>query len=285
MNNITKIFWDLSNHCKSECSYCPVSLRGGDRPNETNEYVRIIKLLIENYSSMNRSIEWIFNGGEPLDMENIVTLLKLCRENGKSMTLNTNGGKLWVDWWAIEPYVDNLILTYHYWQNPALIDFIISIWKKQNKNLSVGVPIRPQFFDYDINRALEIEIKHKLIVGKNILYKFAREDAGMYDYNDQQLRIISGDEYLVEQKIEYDTITWQEKHEELYSTNPVFTGKKCNAGIEYLYISHEGWASGSKCRNHPLGNIWADGWLPPKTSQTCTMQACVDPLDQLITKF
>ena len=126
MNNlITHIHWDLNDFCKSECSYCPTRLRGGAEPPETKDYVRVANLLIDAYKNMGREITWSFDGGEPLDMNDIVVLLKLCRTNGKYMELTTNGGKLWMDWWAIEPYVDKLNLTYHYWQNPSLINYII----------------------------------------------------------------------------------------------------------------------------------------------------------------
>jgi len=287
MNNITKIIWNLNNHCKSECYYCPVSLRGGDRPRETDDYLRIANLLIENYKSLDRIIDWEFNGGEPLDMDNIVTLLKLCKENGNSMTLHTNGGKLWIDWWAIEQYVDNLNLSFHYWQNKSLVHYIIETFLKKGKMIKVSVPIRPEFFDYDINTAIELEIKYGIIIGKSVLYKSARKEEGQYPYTDEQLAIMSGEitSHLVQEKEYFETTTWHQRHAEKYETNPIYLGKFCNAGIEYLNISHEGWVMGSACRNQPLGNIWNDNWQPPTQAQVCTMQACVDTEDQKITKF
>ena len=193
MNNlITKIIWNLNDYCESECSYCPITLRGGAEPPETKDYIRVANLIIENYSKMNRSIDWVFNGGEPLDMNDIVILLKLCRSNGNSMELNTNGGKLWMDWWAIEPYVDKLNLTYHYWQNPALIKYIIETFQEKNKIFNVSVPIRPTNFEEDMDRIKSIETNHKIKVSKHILYKNATQDAGMFNYTRDQLYIISG---------------------------------------------------------------------------------------------
>lgn len=302
MNNITKIIWNLSNYCRSECSYCPESLRGGDRPRETSEYIRVSDILINNYKTLGRTIQWTFNGGEPLDMENIVTLLKLCRENGELMTLHTNGGRLWMDWWAIEPYVDNLILTFHYWQNPALINYIIEVFMKKSKKINVSVPIRPNFFDYDINSALMIELKYGITVGKNVLYKNARKEEGQFAYTSEQLAIMNGvvpaktppieikkeiveSAPLVKEKKHFENTTWKQRHTDNYNNNPVYTGKNCNAGIEYLHISHDGWAFGSNCKNQPLGNIFTQDWQPPNHSQICTMQACIDKQDQMLTKF
>ena len=317
MNNlITDIHWDLNDYCKSECSYCPTRLRGGPEPHETKDYVRVANLLIDAYTTMGRQINWTFNGGEPLDMDDIVVLLKLCRTNGTSLTLNTNGGKLWMDWWAIEPYVDNLILTYHYWQNPNLMKYIIDTFQNKNKKFSVTVPIRPDGFEEDMARAKEIETNHNIKVNRSSLYNYADRGAGMFNYTRDQLYLMSGmtppkppppkppappvpivkpivvvppppppPPPLVKEQIKEQTTTWIERHQEKINTNPVYTGQLCNVGIEKLIITHQGWVSGSDCGNQPLGNIWNDGWLPPTGPQVCTMQACVSKSDQKITKF
>jgi organic radical activating enzyme len=301
-NLITDIIWHLNDHCKSECSYCPISLQGAAEIPETPDYLRVARLLIDSYNQMGRSIKWTFNGGEPLDMNDIVTLLKLCRENSQSMTLHTNGGRLWVDWWAIEPYVDNLKLTYHYWQNPALIKYIIDTFRNKNKSFTVLVPIRPNFFDQDIERALDIERQHGIVVGKTVLYKDARGDSTMFPYTKEQLAIMSGAKIvketpdkikkeaiktasLVKEKEYVDSTTWDERYKKTYNSNPSYAGQLCNVGIERLNISHQGWVSGSDCNNQPLGNIWHENWQPPNAPQQCTMIACISKSDQQITKF
>jgi organic radical activating enzyme len=291
----TRITWNLNDYCESECSYCPVHLRGGSEPPETKDYLRIANLLIDTYRNQNRTIDWIFNGGEPLDMKDIVTLLKLCRQNGNSMTLHTNGGKLWMDWWAIEPYVDNLHLTFHYWQNPSLISYIIDTFTAKSKSFKVYAPIRPEYFDEDIERTLKIEQVHNIVVGKSVLYHHASRDGGMFNYTKEQLAIMSGVKIvkketiqtasLVVEKQKHETVPFVQRLKETISTNPSYTGKLCNVGIEFLNISHTGWATGSDCNNQPLGNIWHDGWKPPMQPQICTMQACMSPSDRSITKF
>jgi len=291
----TRITWHLNDYCESECSYCPTHLRGGAEPPETADYLRIANLLIDTYRNQNRTIDWIFNGGEPLDMKDIVTLLKLCRQNGNSMTLHTNGGKLWMDWWAIEPYVDDLHLTYHYWQNPSLISYIIDAFTAKSKSYKVFVPVRPDHFDEDIERALKIEQEHGIVVGKSVLYNHASRDGGMFNYTKEQLAIMSGVKIikketvqtapLVVEKQKHETVTYVQRLKETIASNPSYTGKLCNVGIEFLNISHTGWAMGSDCNNQPLGNIWHEGWRPPMQPQICTMQACMSPSDQRITKF
>jgi organic radical activating enzyme len=302
---ITKIYWNLSDHCKAECDYCPTHFRGGELIHETPDYLRVAKLLIDSYSAQGRIIDWEFDGGEPLDLDDPVTLLKLCRENGLSMKLHTNGGRLWLDWWAIEPYVDNLHLSYHYWQNPALVKYIVDTFQKKGKQFHVSIPIRPDHFEEDMARVNVVESDHGITVGKAVLYKNADRTGGMFNYNSEQLAIMSGVKIakirevqpppvveeiikqapLVKEKVVFETTTWNERYKETYSKNPVYTGQLCNVGVEHLRISHGGWVAGSNCNNQPLGNIWDEGWAPPSTPQVCTMLACVDSSDQKITKF
>ena len=56
-------------------------------------------------------------------------------------------------------------------------------------------------------------------------------------------------------------------------------------GIEFLNIGPQGWVSGSQCNNEPLGNIWHEGWNPPRGPQKCGMIVCEFPSDRKITKF
>jgi organic radical activating enzyme len=285
MNNLkTQIFWNLSNYCKSECSYCPTALRGGDVPKDVEEYKRIAQLIIDNYKNMGRTIEWTINGGEPLDIDYLPSFLKLCRENGDRLSLHTNGGKLWMDWWAIEPHVDYLHLSYHYWQQPSLIKYIVQTFQKNNKHFDVVVPMRPDYFDADLERALEIENEFGIIVSKSILYNNADPVGGMFPYTAQQLRIMRGEELVIEQQ-HFESTTHDERYQSTYNSNPSFTGQLCNAGIERLNIGHMGWVSGSDCNNIPLGNIWDAGWTAPTSGQRCGMISCISASDQQITKF
>ena len=284
MNNITKIEWHLTDYCSARCSYCPTVLWGGPKPRESKDYRDKMQVILDHYTNMGRKIEIVFNGGEPLEAD-IVPLIKMCKEYDAHVTLHTNGGKLWMDWWAIEPYVDNLILTYHYWQNPKLIRYILDTFINKNKKFTIGVPIRPNHFDDDIARALEIEIDYKIVVGKNALYNDARPEGGIFPYSNTQLDIMTGTKHLVEVKHKFENTTWQERRDEQIHTSPAYQGKICNVGIERLYIWHNGYATGSRCNINTLGFIWKEGWVPPSQPVTCVYSSCVFPDDQLITKF
>jgi hypothetical protein len=285
MSNLrTQISWMLHDHCTSECSYCPTRLRGGPIPKGILDYMAVTSKLIDHYDSLERKINWTFGGGEPLDMFDFPMMLKLCKERGGNVELTTNGGKLWLDWWAIEPHIDQLHLTYHYWQNPNLIRFIIQAFHKANKHIKVIVPMRPDHFEEDLTRALAIESEFNIIVSKAVLYNEADRAFGMFFYDDRQIGIMLGKESVQERKQDRK-ITVAERFEKAVYVSPSYTGQLCNLGIERLTISHTGWVRGSNCNTTQFGNIWEHDFALPTSPQRCVMVSCIDGLDQQITKF
>lgn len=280
----TKIFWQINNYCTGGCSYCPTNFWGGAEPRIFTDYLDAANIIIGHYKELGRVIDWTFTGGEPLEFFEFPSLLKLCKENEGTIDLTTNGGKLWLDWWAIEPHVDTLNLTYHYWQNPKLIDFIITAFQKNNKQINVSVPIRPDFFDEDMNRINDTVNEYNIHVHKQILYKQASSMIGMFDYTIEQLEILFGVDWVDNNVRNKKEPTFEEKNIKLVFESPTYTGKLCNVGIESLRISSDGWISGSSCNNSHLGNIWKNYELP-KGPSICKMQSCTDGEDQKITKF
>jgi MoaA/NifB/PqqE/SkfB family radical SAM enzyme len=288
----TVIHWTLNNYCAAQCDYCPTHSRGGLEPHETADYIRITNLLIEHYTkTLNRQISWVINGGEPLDTNDIAVILKLFKTNGKSVTLHTNGGRLWMDWWALEPYVDHLILTFHYWQNPALIKYIVQTFTAKNKPIQLTAPIRPSHVKEDLARVERLEQEMDYKISKTLLYINGDPSAGLLRYNEDDLRSIDKSNGTLEegvssldQKDYYDSTTWDDRYNDTYTNNPVYSGQYCNAGIERLYIDANGWVMGSTCNNISLGNIFKS-FNAPQGPQKCGMLACVNSDDQQITKF
>jgi MoaA/NifB/PqqE/SkfB family radical SAM enzyme len=246
--------------------------------------MEVTKKIIDHYDALGRKIDWTFGGGEPLDMFDFPMMLKLCKEQGGTIDLTTNGGRLWLDWWAIEPHIDTLHLSYHYWQNPNLVRFIIQAFQKAGKHIDIMVPMRPNYFDDDLARALAVESEFNIVVSKCVLYKEAEQAIGMYPYTEEQLRIMRGEDLVQEYNHEQET-TFGERHEERVNANPSYTGMLCNLGIEKLTISHTGWVRGSNCNSPLFGNIWNGTLGLPTGPERCVMMACVDGSDQQITKF
>lgn len=280
----TEIFWNLTNYCTSDCSYCPSHLKYGSEPKHISEYLKIAKKLIDQYKLLNRKINWIFSGGELLELFDFPELLKLCKTSEGTIDITTNGGKIWLDWWAIEPYVDTLHLSYHYWQNSNLIKFIFQIFKKNNKQIEISVPLRPgENFYEDLKRAESISEELEFDIKKIPLYKDGSYMLGFLNYSDEQYEIMFGKEWL--ENFKTPLKTFKDISIEIRDSSPSFTGKLCNVGIEKLSISHDGWVSGSSCNNLHLGNIWNDNFQLPTGPTTCKMMSCSDASDQKITKF
>ena len=281
----TKVFWEMTNHCTAGCSYCPAKFWGGEKPRTYGDYYTAGKTIIDHYASLGRYIDWTFTGGELLEIIDFPLILKLCKENNGTTEITTNGGTQWLDWWVIEPYVDDLHLTYHYWQNPNLIKFILQTFSKKNKSCRVTIPIRHNGFEEDLSRADTIEQEHGLTVTRSILYQEADSSIGMLGYSESQLERLFGVEWVdlnVRKKIK---LTHKEEFQQLLNINPSYTGKLCNVGIEFLRINNAGWVSGSFCNTAHLGNLWNGTLQLPNGPQPCKMLSCINLEDQKITKF
>jgi hypothetical protein len=55
---------------------------------------------------------------------------------------------------------------------------------------------------------------------------------------------------------------------------PSYTGLGCYTGIDYLYISHKGYTSGSDCGGRDIGNVFDENWTAPNKVFTCNMNYC-----------
>jgi len=182
----TKIIWTIYSYCKSRCSYCPSQNWNANKPDDVEKYLQFVKYTNTHYGKMGRSIDWYFDGGEPLDFIEFSKILKECKTENNNIEVNTNGGSLWMDWWTLEPYVDKLNLSYHYWQNPSLINYIIEMFLEKKKSIKLIVPIRADYFQNDYNRALDLENRYKIVVSKQYLNN--------EDYSDDQKIILLGKE-------------------------------------------------------------------------------------------
>ena len=284
---ITNIGWQVTDYCTGGCSYCHAKNWGGPEPRDIKDYIRVTEKLIKHYTSIGRTIHWNFDGGDPLEIFEFPKVLKMCKEADGEIILNTAGGKLWLDWWAWEPYVDHLNLTFHYWQNPNLIKFVIQNFKAKNKTFNVSVPIRHDYFDADIERADAIASELGIGINKTPLYVDGQQWAGLHKYTDEQLEVFFGKKVVVE-KIEEREMTFVQRFEKVANSSPVYSGWLCNVGIDKLNIGATGWTSGSDCNNDPMGNIFDEGINEiklPNGPQMCKMQSCMSDADQLITKF
>jgi organic radical activating enzyme len=280
----TDIHWELNNYCTGGCSYCPSRFWGGEKPESITEFVKVARTIIDHYDGLGRKIDWHFSGGEPLEFFDLPEVMKLCKQADGTIELFTNGGKLWLDWFAVEPNVDKLHLTYHYWQNPNLVKFIIQAFQKKSKPFNIMVPIRTDYFDADWSRASELEQEFGIEIKRLPLYKEAAMDQGLYPYTEEQLVRLFGKEWVEARKQEVPK-TFQEVRQEIISISPSFTGKRCNVGIERLHIGHNGYTYTTDCGIKGCGNVWNGTLDLPKEPTICNRSVCASGADQAITKF
>lgn len=280
----TKIDWELNTYCTGGCSYCPSKFWGGEKPESLDKFFQLASHIINHYNKLGRKIDWRFTGGEPLEFFDLPAVMKMCKENEGTIELQTNGGKMWLDWFAIEPHVDRLDLTYHYWQNPNLIRFIIQAFHKKNKTFNISVPLRPDHFDEDLSRLKAIEDEFGISPLKMPLYKDAHQDYGLFPYTREQLTVIFGEQW-VEDHFREKLPTREEIVQHRLETSPVFTGMWCNIGIEKLVISYDGWVKASHCNTLHCGNVWKGTLILPIGPTRCVRQSCMNGDDQQITKF
>lgn len=277
------IHWELNNYCTGGCSYCPSKFWGGGKTEEILKFLNVANKIISHYTSIGRSINWTFTGGEPLEFFDLPQLLKLCKNNNGTVELFTNGGKLLLDWFALEPNIDRLNLTYHYWQNFNIIKYIIQTFKNKNKEFNISVPIRLAQFDDDWDRAIRIETEFNIPVSKTPLYIDAASEMGLYRYNKEQLEKLFGKEWVLKN---YDKPlpTFRERREIIVNASPSFTGMLCNVGIDKLTINDRGFVSGSSCGISDFGNIWNDTLTLPIGPTYCNRSVCAAGSDQDIIK-
>lgn len=284
MNKQVEIYWEVTNYCKGECSYCPSKFWGKPISKSITEYITAAKNIIEHYEKLGIEIRWHFNGGEPLDFFDFPELLKLCSQHSSSINLESSGGKMWLNWWAVEPYITHLKLNIHYWQNLNLIKFIIQVFKEKNKKINICAPIRHDYFDIDLQRVKDIENEFNIKIKKFPLYLNNEYIAGLYPYTKTQLEVFFDKEYIGKTLDFKKNMSFAEKNQVAMTSNPSYTGWKCSTGLENLYIDSEGWMNGSHCGNTSFGNIFASFELPIEP-QVCKMISCISDRDQKITKF
>lgn len=279
---ITSIYWTITNSCKSACTYCPSRIWGGPDPRHIEQYLNFANYAIKHFDTLGRIVNWTFNGGEPLDIFDFPQLLKCCKRSENKIELHSNGGHLWLDWWAIEPYVDILNLTCHKWQNISLVNYVIDLFLKKQKQINVIVPITHNNFDSDYNTAIQLEDKFSISVNKQLLIQNMDPILGYYPYTDEQFSKING---IIPQKNMLGEKTFLEHQESLIKVSPSFSGMRCNEALEKLSISAEGYISGASCGNTHMGNIFEENFMLVEEPQYCKMQYCFNPEDQKILKF
>lgn len=270
-----EVHWHLTDKCNTGCEYCPSRYRAGINKRTTDEYLSVIeKLQASRYKHAN-SIKWKIGGGEPLHFTNLNILLRKIKSMPSFVRLDTSGGETWFDLIETKEYVDEYRLTHHDWQNISVVNFIDDFCKETNKKLKVLVPLAPgKIFE---KRDLIKEFNSNGISAKEqILYNDAQIGNIWSGYSVIDVNRILGrpDDWVPPPPVPPPPPVYLDPRIPPVDNTPSYTGLGCYAGIDHIYISHKGYASGSECGGRDIGNVFDANWIAPGEIFTCNMNYC-----------
>lgn len=267
-----EIYWHLTDQCSTNCEYCHSKYRAGTNKRTTEEYLNVIeKLQVSRYKNA-RSIKWKISGGEPLQFPSLNQLLKKIKSQPSYVRLDTSGGSTWFDLIETKQYVDQYRLTHHHWQNESVLNFIIDFCGEHQKKLDVIVPLYPGRILEDREKIKKLEAAG-VIVYESIL---RNEHGGDYSgYSKVDINRIHGrpDDWVqpIEEPKEPVYVDMAKAPED---DTPSYTGLGCYAGVDYIYISHKGYAAGSDCGGRDMGNVFLGDWTAPDAAFSCCVNYC-----------
>lgn len=271
-----EIHWHLTDKCNTGCEYCPSRYRAGTNKRTTDEYLTVIEKLQTSRYKHAKSIKWKIGGGEPLHFTNLNILLRKIKSMPSVVRLDTSGGETWFDLLETKEYVDEYRLTHHDWQNISVVNFIDDFCREYNKKLNVIVILTPgKIFE---KRELIKDLKSNGISAKEqILYDDTQVGGSIWSgYSVIDVNRILGrpDDWVPPPPEPERPPVYMDPRVPPVDDTPSYTGLGCYTGIDYLYISHKGYTSGSDCGGRDIGNVFDSNWTAPSEVFTCNMNYC-----------
>jgi len=275
-----EIHWHLTDKCNIGCEYCPSRYRAGTNKRTTDEYLAVIEKLQTSRYKHAKSIKWKIGGGEPLHFTNLNILLRKIKSMPSFVRLDSNGGETWFNLIETKDYVDQYRITHHDWQNISVLNFIIDFCKENNKQLQVIVPLIPGKI-FEKRELIETLRADGVSAKEQILYNDAKIGDYWVGYSRIDINRINNlpDNWEPPPEVAYEP-TYEDPRVPPIDDTPSYTGLGCYAGIDYLYISHKGYTSGSDCGGRDIGNVFAENWTAPAEVFTCNMNYCRSDSDR-----
>ena len=273
--NRAEIHWKLNSYCEFDCVYCPGKYRAGNLDKTLDQYLDVVKQLQDTRYKYCDTINWFIGGGEPLHFPNLNLLLKEIKSKPSTIRLDTSGGDNWFSIMEIFNYIDHVRLTHHYWQNTTVLDYIIDMCKEQDKKINVIVPLASGKINE--SRAKIADLVAQGIKAEELILE--EETGGFWNgYTSKDINLIK---YLPEDYVEPPAEPVSNYVDlSVRDGSPVYTGKLCYAGVDWISIGHRGFASASNCGGRPIGNVFEPGWTAPSEPFPCSMIQCRDHQDR-----
>ena len=276
MNKIpeAKVYWHLTDQCEMSCDYCPIRYRANTNKRTNDQYLAVIEKLQASRYQHAESIRWVIDGGEPLSFPGLTLLLRKIKEKPSYLKLNTSGLNSWFNLIETAEYVDHYKLTHHHWQNESVLNFIVDFCKENNKKLNIVVPLNPGRILEDREKVQSL-VDQGLDAKEKILYTDTKSGEFWAGYSRIDInRILKRADDYVEPPAVYSPPVYVDLSKPPTDDSPSYTGLGCYAGVDDIYISHKGFASGSDCGGRDMGNVFDAEWLAPAGPFACPMNYC-----------
>jgi len=275
-----EVHWHLTDKCNTGCDYCPSKYRAGTNKRTTDEYLAVIEKLQTSRYIHAKSIKWKIGGGEPLHFTNLNILLRKIKSMPSFVRLDTNGGETWFDLLETKDYIDQYKLTHHDWQNISVVNFIDDFCKENNKILDVIVPLIPGKI-FEKRKLIQELIDNGISAHEQVLFNDARQGDFWNMYSTVDINRIIGrpDDWAPEPTVNSEPV-YEDPRIPPIDNTPSYTRLGCYAGIDHLYISHKGYASGSQCGGRDIGNVFDNNWVAPSQVFSCNMNYCRSDIDR-----
>jgi hypothetical protein len=277
----THVQWILGNRCNYKCSYCHEMFRMGDRAFLTEEaLLETCKDIIYHYDDLGRDVVFEFIGGEPTLFGRISEIGKRLSNHPTNIVLKTNGSAD-LDWWReSKPFLGKVIISAH--KEFCDIDHLMRVVELlQDDTDSYPTPVEVLFPVTNRTESWNWGMKNlrlfrsKYGVGDiQLLYSnFARGSNMFLPYRKEMW-----DEYNQLYNIKPEVIS---PTPVVMRDQPIFTGRRCYAGIDTLTIDADGNVRRGWCGEDGLvGNIYELPVAWPTDPIICQKAICGNGFDQ-----
>lgn len=270
-----EVSWFINAHCKMQCSYCQPEFKSGSLDKTLDQYLAVIEKLQQTRYKHHSKIFWKIGGGEPLHFPHLSSILKKMRERPCIIRLDTSGDNSYFSAYGILNLIDRLKLTYHSWQNNDIVEFILEHCQEKNVEVSIVVPLTPGQI-YESRAKVEHFKQQGYVCNEQVLY----------EPNGQLYRGYSNiDLNRIHRRPDNETI---KPVAPIYidlsvinDIDPVYIGKPCYAGVDWLHINPKGFASYSQCGGRSEHyNVFNPDWQPPDNHFPCNVIQCKNEKDR-----
>lgn len=276
----SEVTWTINSHCKFQCSYCLPEDKNGAVEHSIEQYLTVVDKIQRAHYQHHAQIHWTIGGGEPLHYPHLNLLLKKIKSRPAKVTVVTSGDDSWFSIYGILNYIDSLVLTYHPWQNYDVFDFILEQCQEKNISVQILVPLAPGKI-HESRLVVERYLSLGYQCQEQVLQDIDRQPHQEYSRIDINRINYQADDYEPEP---VDPNAPNPYHVSLSVVNdqdPVYTGRPCYAGVDWMSISARGFASYSQCggRNEHY-NVFDPAWQPPTSHFPCSVNQCRSSQDR-----